>query len=97
MLPVCLPPMTLTSYRSTAKSCLSLTDSLATSGSFSPSPSRGAKRSATRLHSQIVTNEHAPDRERAQTVRNIDPWYEAYAVKPGQKLYLKPEERVRIW
>ncbi|PYL90747.1 MAG: peptidase M13, partial [Verrucomicrobia bacterium] len=49
------------------------------------------------LHSQIVTNEHAPDRERAQTVRNIDPWYEAYAVKPGQKLYLKPEERVRIW
>src|SRR5438034_6049037 len=49
------------------------------------------------LRSQIVTNEHAPDRERAQTVRNIDPWYEAYAVKPGQKLYLKPEERVRIW
>jgi len=49
------------------------------------------------LRSQIVTNEHAPDRERAQTVRNIDPWCEAYAVKPGQKLYLKPEERVRIW
>jgi putative endopeptidase len=49
------------------------------------------------LRSQIVTNEHAPDRERAQTVRNIDPWYEAYAVKPGQKLYLKPDERVRIW
>ena len=49
------------------------------------------------LRSQIVTNEHAPDRERAQTVRNIDPWYEAYAVKPGQKLYLKPEERVRTW
>jgi len=49
------------------------------------------------LRSQIVTNEHAPDRERAQTVRNIDPWYDAYAVKPGQKLYLKPEERVRIW
>jgi len=49
------------------------------------------------LRSQIITNEHAPSRERAQTVRNIDPWYEAYAVKPGQKLYLKPEERVRIW
>jgi len=49
------------------------------------------------LRSQIVTNEHAPDRERAQTVRNIDPWYDAYAVKLGQKLYLKPEERVRIW
>jgi putative endopeptidase len=49
------------------------------------------------LRSQIVTNEHAPDRERAQTVRNIDPWYEAYAVKQEQKLYLKPEERVHIW
>ncbi len=49
------------------------------------------------LRSRIVTNEHAPDRERAQTVRNIDPWYDAYAVKPGQKLYLKSEERVRIW
>jgi putative endopeptidase len=49
------------------------------------------------LRAQIVTNEHAPARERAQTVRNVDPWYEAYAVKPGQKLYLKPDERVRIW
>jgi len=49
------------------------------------------------LRSQIITNEHAPDRERAQTVRNIDLWYDAYAVKRGQKLYLKPEERVRIW
>jgi len=49
------------------------------------------------LRSQIITNEHAPDRERAQTVRNIDAWYESYHVKPEQKLYLKPEERVRIW
>ena len=49
------------------------------------------------LRSQIITNEHAPDRERAQTVRNIDAWYEAYAVKPEEKLYLKPEERVHIW
>jgi putative endopeptidase len=49
------------------------------------------------LRSQITTNEHAPDRERAQTVRNIDPWYDAYDVKLGQKLYLKPKERVRMW
>ena len=49
------------------------------------------------LRQQIVTNEHAPNRERAQTVRNIDPWYKAYGVKPEQKLYLKLEERVRIW
>ena len=49
------------------------------------------------LRSRIISNEHAPDRERAQTVRNIDGWYESYAVKEGEKLYLKPEERVRIW
>lgn len=30
-------------------------------------------------------------------VRNIDPWYAAFGVKPGDKLYLKPEERARIW
>jgi putative endopeptidase len=44
-----------------------------------------------------VTNEHAPDRERAQTVRNIDAWHDAYGVKPGEKLYLESNERVRIW
>jgi endothelin-converting enzyme/putative endopeptidase len=30
-------------------------------------------------------------------VRNVDAWYEAFAVKPGDKLYLPPERRVRIW
>src|SRR5438105_2597524 len=49
------------------------------------------------LRSQIVTNEHAPDRERAQTVRNIDAWYDAYGVKLGEKLYLESNARVRIW
>jgi putative endopeptidase len=49
------------------------------------------------LRQQIVTNEHAPNRERAQTVRNIDPWYKACGAKPEQKLYLKSDERVRIW
>jgi putative endopeptidase len=56
-----------------------------------------AKTRDAALRSQIVSNEHAPARERAQTVRNIDAWYEAYRVKAGEKLYLKPEERVRIW
>jgi len=49
------------------------------------------------LRSQIITNEHAPDRERAQTVRNIDAWYDAYGVKLGEKLYLESNARVRIW
>ena len=34
---------------------------------------------------------------RADTARNQDPWYEAFSVKAGQKLYLAPAERVRVW
>lgn len=49
------------------------------------------------LRQQIVVDGHAPARERAQTVRNLDPWYQAYDVKPGEKLYLGPNDRVRIW
>jgi len=49
------------------------------------------------LRQQIVVDSHAPARERAQTLRNLDPWYEAFEVKPGQKLYLAPADRVRIW
>ena len=30
-------------------------------------------------------------------VRNVDEWYTAFDVKPGDKLYLPPEQRVRIW
>jgi putative endopeptidase len=30
-------------------------------------------------------------------VRNFDPWYAAFGVKQGDKLYLPPEQRVRIW
>ena len=49
------------------------------------------------LRSRIITNEHAPARERAQTVRNIDAWYDVYGAKPGEKLYLESNGRVRIW
>jgi predicted metalloendopeptidase len=40
---------------------------------------------------------HAPAEYRADTVRNLDAWYEAFGVKPGQALYLPPAERVRVW
>jgi putative endopeptidase len=49
------------------------------------------------LRAQVVGNEHAPGPWRALTVRNLDPWYAAFAVKPGQSLYLAPEARVKIW
>jgi predicted metalloendopeptidase len=30
-------------------------------------------------------------------VRNLDAWYDAFDVRPGQKLYLEPAARVRVW
>jgi predicted metalloendopeptidase len=49
------------------------------------------------LRQQIVTDGHAPAPYRANTVRNLDAWYEAFSVKPGQKLYLAPDDRVPVW
>lgn len=49
------------------------------------------------LRQQVVTDGHAPDEFRADTVRNLDPWYAAFGVAPGRKLYLPPEQRVRVW
>jgi endothelin-converting enzyme/putative endopeptidase len=44
-----------------------------------------------------MTDGHSPAKWRTYTVRNLDAWYQAYDVKPGQKLYLAPEQRVRVW
>jgi len=49
------------------------------------------------LRHRVLIDAHAPGEYRADTVRNLDAWYDAFAVKPGQKLYLAPPERVRIW
>jgi len=49
------------------------------------------------LRQQVLTDPHAPGEYRAATVRNIDAWYPAFSVKPGEKLYLAPNARVRIW
>jgi putative endopeptidase len=46
---------------------------------------------------QILVDVHAPGEFRAQEVRNVDGWYAAFGVKPGQKLYLAPAARVHIW
>jgi endothelin-converting enzyme/putative endopeptidase len=45
----------------------------------------------------IHTDGHAPPEYRTATVRNIDAWYKAFDVQPGQALYLPPEQRVRVW
>src|SRR5579884_943803 len=57
----------------------------------------GAKVRDAALRNQIMTDGHAPGQYRAATVRNIDAWYPAFKVKPGEKLYLAPQDRVRIW
>jgi putative endopeptidase len=49
------------------------------------------------LRQTMLTWRHSPDMQRVWTVRNIDAWYQAFDVKPGEKLYLPPEKRVRVW
>jgi predicted metalloendopeptidase len=49
------------------------------------------------LRGRIATDGHSPGQFRALTVRNLDPWYAAFNVKPGDKLYLPPEKRVKVW
>lgn len=50
------------------------------------------------LRQQILTDPHSPDKYRVNgVVRNVDAWYKAFNVQPGDKLYLPPEQRVRIW
>jgi putative endopeptidase len=56
-----------------------------------------SKMRAPLLRQIVLTNGHAPGQYRALTVRNIDAWYKAFEVKPGEALSLAPAERVRIW
>ncbi len=49
------------------------------------------------LRQQVLTDTHSPGPWRSCTVRNLDPWYQAFNVKPGEKLYLSPADRVKIW
>jgi predicted metalloendopeptidase len=50
------------------------------------------------LRNQVMTNPHSPGEYRVNgVVRNVDAWYTAFHVQPGDKLYLAPEKRVHIW
>lgn len=47
---------------------------------------------------RLLTDPHSPPFFRVNgIVRNVDAWYAAFNVKPGDKLYLAPEQRVHIW
>ena len=46
----------------------------------------------------ILTDSHAPGMHRANgPVVNIDAWYQAFNVQPGDKMYKAPDQRIRIW
>jgi predicted metalloendopeptidase len=49
------------------------------------------------LRQRIATGSHAPGQYRALSVRNMQPWYDAFGIKEGDKLYLAPDERVKVW
>jgi putative endopeptidase len=57
----------------------------------------GVKGREAALRQQVMTDPHAPAEYRADTFRNVDAWYAAFDVKPGEKLHLGQPERVRIW
>ena len=56
---------------------------------------RGKLRDAA-LRARVATDVHAPGPWRVLTVRNIDAWYRAFDVQPGQTLYLAPGKRVTV-
>lgn len=50
------------------------------------------------LRTQVKTDPHSPGIQRAlQPLKNIDAFYEAFDIQKGDKMWLAPEERVRIW
>ncbi|HUR90067.1 MAG TPA: M13-type metalloendopeptidase [Ramlibacter sp.] len=50
------------------------------------------------LRQQLATDPHSPARVRSfAPLRNVDAWYDAFGVKPGDKLYIAPADRVRLW
>ena len=50
------------------------------------------------MKSQATSNEHTPDRFRVLgPLPNVDAWYAAFNVKPGDAMYIAPEKRARIW
>ncbi len=50
------------------------------------------------LRARVMSDPHSPPYNRVNgTVRNLDAWYTAFNVQPGDKLYVAPEQRVKIW
>jgi len=55
------------------------------------------KSRAAALQQQITTDPHSPGFLRPNVVRNLNPWYPAFTVRSGEKLYLPPADRIKVW
>jgi putative endopeptidase len=49
------------------------------------------------IRQQLTTDPHTPGNWRGYVVRNLDAWYPAFDVKPGQAYYLAPADRIKVW
>ncbi|MGN6271291.1 MAG: M13 family metallopeptidase [Sphingomonas sp.] len=50
------------------------------------------------LRQRLISDPHSPAKYRVDgVVRNVDAWYKAFDIKPGDAMYLPPEKRVHIW
>ena len=49
------------------------------------------------LQAQLATDPHTPGHFRPYVVRNLDAWYAAWGAAAGQKFYLPPEQRIKVW
>ncbi|OBF81222.1 hypothetical protein A5791_06160 [Mycobacterium sp. 852002-51163_SCH5372311] len=50
------------------------------------------------VRTRLLSDVHSPAKFRVNgIVRNMDEWYAAFNVQPGDSLFLKPEDRVRVW
>lgn len=57
-----------------------------------------AKAREASLRNQVATDPHSPAQYRAfAPLRNVDTWYAAFNVQPGDKLYIAPDKRARLW
>ncbi len=58
---------------------------------------RGSQRPESAA-SRILTDPHSPEQYRTNApITNMDAWYNAFNVQPGDKLYKKPEDRIKVW
>ncbi len=55
------------------------------------------KRRKERMQQLLTVDPHSPAEFRANIVRNLDEFHEAFGTQPGDGLWLDPEDRVRIW